>query len=109
MVKVAAWDQERHTVTAITRVDSNSELPEGVEVKKVDYASPATLVEALRGQDALVITLTPMAPPDTQEKLIRAAADAGVPWVLPNEWTPDTADEGLVRDVGCLPEVGAVP
>ncbi|KAI9812696.1 MAG: hypothetical protein M1832_000353 [Thelocarpon impressellum] len=99
-------ETKKHTVTAITRADSTSELPQGVEVRKVDYAAPATLVEALRGQDALVITLTPMAPPDTQTKLIQAAADAGVSWVLPNEWAPDTADEALVRDVGPFQKMG---
>lgn len=46
-----------------------------------------------------MITLSGFAPADTQEKLIRAAADAGVPWILPNEWAPDTANEDLVRDV----------
>ena len=89
----------KHTVTAITRVDSKSSLPEGVEVKKVDYGNQSSLVEALQGQDALVITMGPMAPPDQQSKLIQAAADASVPWVLPNEWSPDTANEPLVKDV----------
>jgi hypothetical protein len=89
----------RHAVTAITRVDSNGTLPEGVQVKKVDYSNPSSLVEALQGQDALIITMAPMAPPDTQSKLIQAAADASVPWVLPNEWSPDTANEALVKDV----------
>ncbi|MCJ1289869.1 hypothetical protein MMC34_001402 [Xylographa carneopallida] len=75
----------KHTVTAITRADSKSALPNGVEVKKVDYGSPASLADAVRGHDALVITMGPMAPPDTQSKLLQAAADADVPWVLPNE------------------------
>lgn len=89
----------KHTVTAVTRIDSNSTLPEGVEVKKVDYDNPSSLVEALQGQDALIITMGAMAPPDQQTKLIQAAADASVPWVLPNEWSPDTANEALVADV----------
>ena len=89
----------KHTVTAITRVDSNSQVPEGVEAKKVDYDNPSSLVEALQGQDALIITMSVMAPPDQQSKLIQAAADASVPWVLPNEWSPDTAYEALVKDV----------
>lgn len=44
----------KHTVTAITRHDSQSTLPEGVDVKKVDYSKHETIVEALKGQDALV-------------------------------------------------------
>jgi hypothetical protein len=39
---------------------------------------------ALRGQDALIITMSVYAPKDTSEILIRAAAAAGVPWLLPN-------------------------
>lgn len=89
----------KHTVTAITRVDSKSELPKGVEVKKVDYSNHSSLVEALQGQDALIITMGVMAPHDQQSKLIQAAADASVPWVLPNEWAPDTTHEALLKDV----------
>jgi hypothetical protein len=37
--------------------------------------------------------------PDTQSKLIKAAGYAGVPWILPNEWSPDTANEDLNKDV----------
>ena len=89
----------KHTITALTRLDSTNKFPEGVEVRKVDYNSQPSLVEALKGQDALVITLGGMAPPDQQAKLIQAAADANVSWVLPNEWSPDTAHESLLKDV----------
>jgi uncharacterized protein YbjT (DUF2867 family) len=74
----------KHTVTAITRPDSKSQLPEGVKIAKVDYENPQTIVEALKGQDALIITLSVFAHAE-QDKLIEAAADAGVPWVIPNE------------------------
>lgn len=89
----------KHNLTAITRLDSKSELPKGIQVAHVDYNDPSTIVAALKGQDALIITLGVMAPHDTQEKLIQAAADANVPWVLPNEWGVDTANEGLVKDI----------
>lgn len=72
----------KHTVTAIKRVDSQSTLPQGVAVKMADYSKPETLVEALRGQDALVITISGHAPiEETEEKLVRAAGEAGVPWM----------------------------
>lgn len=92
----------KHNVTAISRVGSSntSELPEGIKVANVDYDNPSSIVEALKGQDALIITMSVMAPPETQAKLIQAAADADVPWVLPNEWSPDSSDDGLARDVG---------
>lgn len=89
----------KHTVTALTRADSQSELPEGVIVSKIEYDKPETLVEALKGQDALVITLGGLAPKEIDMKLVNAAGEAGVPWILPGEWAPDTANEGLVKDV----------
>lgn len=89
----------KHTVTAITRSDSQSKLPEGVAVKKVDYDNPEALVEALRGQHALVITLGGQAPKETEQALVKAAGEAGVPWILPNEWAPDTANEALIKDI----------
>lgn len=88
----------KHTVTAVTRDDSQAKLPDGVIVKKIDYNNPATLVEALKGQDALVITLSGHAL-DAEAKLVTAAAEAGVSWILPNEWSPDSANEVLVKDV----------
>ena len=89
----------KHTITAITRVNSQSKLPEGVISKTVDYNKPETLVEALRGQDVLVITLSGYTPKETEMQLINAAGDAGVAWILPNEWSPDTTNEAMVKDV----------
>jgi hypothetical protein len=70
-----------------------------VNVTKVDYNNHQSLVDGFQGQDVLVITLPQLVTPDTQSKLIRAAGDARVPWILPNEWSPDTANEDLNRDV----------
>lgn len=96
----------KHTITAITRIDSQSKLPEGVISKKVDYNKPETFVEALRGQDALIITLSGHTPAQTQMQLINAAGEAGVAWILPNEWSPDTANEALVNDFFAFPPKG---
>ena len=89
----------KHTITALTRVDSQIKLPESVICKRIDYGKPETLVEALRGQDALVITLSGHTPKEIEMQLVDAAGEAGVPWILPNEWSPDTANEALVKDV----------
>lgn len=98
----------QHRVTALMRSDSHSGPPPAdVLVKRIDYAQPATLVDALRGQDALVITLGGFAPHDAQTALIEAAAEADVPFVLPNEWSPDTADEEIVKDVFLFKPKGA--
>lgn len=32
-------------------------------------------------------------------QLINAAGEAGVPWILPNDWGHDTANEAFVQDV----------
>ena len=78
----------RHTVTAITRMDSKSKMPEGVNVAKVNYDDESTLVEALNGQAALIITMK-AGQHEAQSKLIEAAAKAKVQWIVPNEYGPD--------------------
>jgi hypothetical protein len=88
----ALLETGRHNITAITRPDSDHVLPSGVTVIKVDYNDQDSLVNALKGQDVLIITMNIMAPPDTQHKLIDAAAAAGVAWVLPNEFGGDPFD-----------------
>ena len=89
----------KHKITAITRVDSTNTVPAGVDIKRIDYANQASIVEALQGQDALVITMGARAPPEQQTKLIEAAAVANVPWVLPNEWGADISNTGLNKDI----------
>ncbi|KAF8946229.1 hypothetical protein BGZ46_005835, partial [Entomortierella lignicola] len=82
----------KHKITAITRQGSANVVPAGVIVKKVDYNNQESLVEALKGHEVLIITMSVMAPPEEQTKLIDAAAAAGVPWVLPNEFGGDPFD-----------------
>ena len=89
-------------LTAISREGSTSTFLEGVAVKKGDYASSEFLESALKGQDVLVITLNIMASPDIQTNFIRAAAQAGVPWILPNEYGQDGANEELNKAVSIL-------
>jgi len=89
----------KHQLTAITREGSSSKIPDGVTVKRVDYDSHESLVEALRGQDCLIITMSVFAPQDQQAKLIKAAADAGVPWILPNEFGGDGTNEQVGKEI----------
>lgn len=108
----------KHTVTAITRLDSTSKLPDGLHaVKKADYDDHASLVSAMQGQDVLIITMNVMAPRDSQKKLIDAAVEAGVSWLMPNEWggshdqdpevSKDTLiGEGLKANRAYIKEVG---
>lgn len=88
----------RFQVTTITRPESTSTFPEGISVKRIDYSDRYALVEALKGQDALVITLAGNAPSDQEEKLIDAAAEAEVPWIVPNEWGPDSDNQVLAKE-----------
>lgn len=85
-------------ITALTRPDSKSVIPEGVETAKVDYNEPSTLVEALKGQDALIVTLAVTAT-DEAEKLNKAAAEAGVPWILPNEYGSGSNNAAVNQDI----------
>lgn len=88
----------KHKVTAITREDSTSKFADGVLVKKVNYDNQSSLIEALQGQDALIITMSVMASPDQQTKLVEAAAAANVPWILPNEFGGDPLDLEIGKD-----------
>jgi hypothetical protein len=99
----------KHVVTVITRGGSTSDIPAGVHaVKTIDYSNQSSIVDALQGQDALVITLSGLAAKDTQEKLVDAAIEAGVSFILPNEWSPDTANAALVKDVFVFADKPAV-
>lgn len=82
----------KHTVTAITRAGSENPIPSGCKTATITYDDHASIVKALKGQDCLVISLAVTAPPDTSKKLFKAAAEAGVPWVIPNEWGGDSSD-----------------
>lgn len=55
-------------------------------------------MEALRGQQVLIITMSVAAPSDTISKLVRAAAKAGVPYILPNWFGHDAANNTLCND-----------
>lgn len=82
----ALVEQGKHKITAISRADSKATIPEGVDdIKKVDYESHSSLVEALKGHDALIITMSVTAP-TAQSGLISAAKDAGIHWIMPNEY-----------------------
>jgi predicted CoA-binding protein len=78
--------KQRFRITAISRNESQASFPDEIAVAKVNYDNHESLTEAFKNQDALIITLSVFVASDTQTKLIRAAADAGVPWILPNEF-----------------------
>lgn len=86
----------KHTVTALTRTDGKGSLPAGVKIAQVNYDDDEeSLVSALKGQQFLVITLSVRAPPDTHGKLVKAAAKAGVPYIMPNAYGFDIQNKSL--------------
>ncbi|KUJ14298.1 NAD(P)-binding protein [Mollisia scopiformis] len=89
-------------VTAISRQESKATFPSSIAVKKGDYSSSEFLESALQGQDVLILTLAIMTPPDVQTNFIKAAAKAGVPWVLPNEYGNDGASEEVMKNIPIL-------
>jgi hypothetical protein len=88
----------RHTITSLTRLDSTTPLPARVIPARVDYSDEESLVTALRGQQFLVVALAVSVPEGTNSRLIRAAARAGVAYVLPNYFGHDVANEALCRE-----------
>lgn len=87
-----------HTITAIQRPEAASTFPVGITVKKGNLRDEAFLTEVLKGQDVLVL-MPPLAQlVELQEPAIRAAANAGVPYILPSEFGPDPFAVQLVEE-----------
>jgi hypothetical protein len=74
----------RHKVTALTRLDSKGKVPDGVTSVGVNYDDESSIIEALKGQQFLVITLSVHAPDDLHSRIAAAAGKAGVPYIMPN-------------------------
>lgn len=89
-------------ITALSREESTYQPPEGVSLARINYDKSETVVEALRGHDALVMTMAINALGHT-ETVIKAAAEAEVPWILPNDWVLDGANEQLGKDTWAGP------
>ncbi|KAM0457386.1 hypothetical protein ACHAPV_003298 [Trichoderma viride] len=88
----------KHTVTAITRTGSKSKLSAGVKVVEVDYDNEQSLIDGLKGHQFFFISMAVTAPKGTQEKLIAAAAKAGVPWIMPNSYGADFANKKMLKE-----------
>ena len=85
-------------MTAISRKGSNNQLPEGVVVATVDYEDEDSIVAALKNQQFLIVTMAPTAPRGTHSKIVQAAAKAGVPYVIPNEYGGDIENVKFGQD-----------
>ncbi|KAH8821778.1 isoflavone reductase family protein [Xylogone sp. PMI_703] len=95
--------------------DRTRSLPSNITTVTIDFDQPSTLVEALRGQDAVVV-FTKFAPGSELDRiqiaLIDAAIKAGVKLFVPSEWAPDTAggNAATSRRIGpnTLPPTGVI-
>jgi len=80
----------------VTRTGSKGTQSSGVKTVEVNYDDDGeSLVAALQGQQFLVITLSVRAPPDTHSKIVKAAAKAGVPYIMPNAYGFDILNKTL--------------
>jgi uncharacterized protein YbjT (DUF2867 family) len=77
------------TVTALTRADSTATVPAGAKVHKTDYSSHFSILEAFKGQDAVVSTIATAAL-GQQQAIVDAAVKAGVKRFIPSEFGMDT-------------------
>jgi hypothetical protein len=73
----------------LSRIDSSATFPSAVKVHKTDYTSESSIVEGLKGQDAVVSTIATAALAN-QEKIIDAAVKAGVKRFIPSEFGINT-------------------
>ena len=96
----ALLDFNQFNVTALMRSDSitKATFPSDVRTRTVDYSKPETLVDALRGQDAVISTFN-HAFLGHQRTLLDAAVTAGVQRFIPSEYGSDT----LNPKAGVLP------
>jgi len=80
----------KHTITALRHSSSSGTLPSGVHSVDVDYDDEASVVSALKGQHFLIITLSVRAPKTLHSTIVRAAAAAGIKYIMPNIYGFDT-------------------
>ena len=76
----------RHEITAISRQGSKATFPSGIKIAHVDYSKEESIVEALRGHDFLIVSLSSSAAPETHPTICKAAIKAGVHWIMPNAY-----------------------
>jgi putative NADH-flavin reductase len=76
-------------VTVLSRIDSSATFPSAVKVHKTDYTSEVSVVEGLKGQDAVVSTIATAALAN-QKIIIDAAVKAGVKRFIPSEFGINT-------------------
>lgn len=91
--------KDQHSITALTRKNSNISVPSSVKVIGVDYESIDNLTSALAGHDLLMITLAVTTPPHVHRNLVSAAASAGLRYIIPNAYGYNFLDSAINADI----------
>lgn len=94
--------KDAHIITVVQRPESSNEFPSSVTVKTGNLEDETFLGDVFKGQDVVVLM-----PPlshiiSLQEPAVRAAAKAGVPYLLPAEYGPDPFATKLIEENGLL-------
>ncbi|KAF5574861.1 NAD(P)-binding domain-containing protein [Fusarium pseudoanthophilum] len=87
-----------HTITAVQRIEATSTFPPEVIVKSGDLKDESFLMSTFQGHDAVVLMVPLPQLVSLQESAVRAAAKAGVPYILPAEFGPDPFASKLIED-----------
>ncbi|KAI8398724.1 hypothetical protein FOFC_19947 [Fusarium oxysporum] len=87
-----------HTITAVQSIEVTSKFPPEVIVKSGNLKDESFLASTFQGHDAVV--LMPPVPQlvSLQELAVRAAAKAGVPYILPAEFGLDPFASKLIEE-----------
>lgn len=96
-----------HTITAIQRREATTSFPPEVAVRSGDLEDEAFVAEVVKGQDVLIL-MPPLSHISLQKGFVRAAAKAGVPYVLPSEFGPDPFATQLVDENVLLQDKKAI-
>ncbi|KAI0151595.1 NAD(P)-binding protein [Xylariaceae sp. FL1272] len=90
-----------HNVTVLTRPSSTASFLSAVTTHKGDYYDETFAFEALQGQDVLILALSYNAY-DAQIPLIKAAAKAGVSYIVPCEFGSDPTHPTLNTEISLM-------
>ncbi len=93
-------------ITVLSRVDSAATFPSDVKVIKADYSNKDALVKAFTGQDVVISAVASAATTDKLDKIISdAALQAGVKWIIPTEFGPDTSHPASAGNLLMEPKI----
>jgi hypothetical protein len=91
--------ENNHSITALTRMNSNISLDPSITIHEVDYNNISNLTTSLRDHDILIITLSVTAPSSVHSNLVQAAAAAGIKYIIPNAYGFNFRNPALLDDI----------